>query len=57
MIRGFIRDILILYLGYRLILVWTGEEFTFILGILVIVVVLLTIWFLLEKLGILPKIG
>lgn len=57
MLRGFIRDILILYVCYRLLLVWMGKEFTLTLLVLIILILLLTVWFLLEKLGILPKIG
>ncbi len=57
MLRSFIRDIIVLYLGYRLLKVWRGDEFTTGIGVLTIIVMLLTVWFLIEKIGVLPKIG
>lgn len=50
--RGIIRDILMLYFGYRLIKLWyLNEEFTVFLGILTIVLVGFSVWFLLERAG------
>jgi hypothetical protein len=51
-VRGLIRDILILYVCFRLILVWLfGAKFDFILGIMIILLGLSAIWFMIERIG------
>ncbi|OGM03031.1 hypothetical protein A3K72_02685 [Candidatus Woesearchaeota archaeon RBG_13_36_6] len=54
--RGIIRDIFLVYLGFLLLKVWIFKApFTNYLGFLVIVMMLLSAWFFLERLGLLPK--
>lgn len=55
--RGLIKDILILYLAYRLISLWLHKEqiSTGVIG-LTATLVLLVIWFMLERVGLLPKL-
>lgn len=54
--RGLIKDVLILYLSYRIFMIWLRKEQVSIgvVGV-TIVIVLLVIWFMLERTGILPK--
>lgn len=53
-VRGIIRDIICLYVGYRLIKMWVlKEQATFGLGALVVVLMLMSGWFILERIGIL----
>jgi hypothetical protein len=54
MFRGFIRDVLVLYLCFHLLLAWPEKLGTDVL-IVAVMLFLLTIWFLLERLGILEK--
>ena len=57
-VRGVIRDILVIYLGLLLIRVWIFKApFTNYIGFLVIILMLLSLWFFLERFGILPKLG
>jgi len=56
-VRSVIRDLVALYLGYEIIKIWLFDsEFTSIIGILAIILIFFTVWFLLEKMGILPKV-
>ncbi|MBU0963123.1 MAG: hypothetical protein KKD48_04430 [Nanoarchaeota archaeon] len=49
-LRSIIRDILVIYLAYRLMKIWLlNDKFTFSLGILTIILVIITFWFLAEK--------
>lgn len=49
-LRGIIRDILILYLGYRLIKIWIfGSEFTGGVGVITLLVMILTVMFIMER--------
>ena len=50
-IRGFIKDILIIYVTVRLVRVWLfGAEFDVILGLMVIFIGLSAVWFMFERL-------
>lgn len=57
-VRGFIRDIISIYLGYEIIRGFVSDDFAITLPILIVTIALfaLTIWFILEKIGILPKL-
>lgn len=56
-IRGIIRDIFILYLGYRLIKVWLfNDPFTTKLGLLVALLFFSAAWFILERTGLVPRV-
>ncbi len=56
-VRSVIRDLVALYLSYEIIKIWLFDsEFTPIIGILAIILIFFTVWFLLEKMGILPKV-
>ena len=49
-IRGVIKDLLIIYVTFRLIRVWLfGAEFDVILGLMVIFIGLLAVWFMIER--------
>lgn len=49
-IRGFIKDVLIIYVTYRLIRVWLfGAKFDIILGIMVVFIGLSAVWFMFER--------
>jgi len=49
-IRGFIRDILIIYVTIRLVAVWLfGAKFDAILGIMVLLLGLSAMWFMFER--------
>jgi hypothetical protein len=51
-VRGIVRDILILYVCIRLILVWLfGAKFDVVLGIMVILLGLSAVWFMIERIG------
>jgi hypothetical protein len=51
-IRGFFRDILIIYISFRLILVWLfGAKFDFVLGVMVVLLGISSIWFMIERIG------
>ncbi len=53
-IRGILKDIFIIYVAYRLIRVWLfSAEFTTGLGVMVIVMMLISVWFTLERMGVL----
>ena len=56
-IRAFIRDIITLYVGFRLLAAAFGSELTkndmLIFGLLLFI---FSLWFLLERIGILPKV-
>jgi len=48
--RGFIRDVLFLFVGYKLLAIWLfGGKFTTSLGLLVVVVMLFSVWFIVER--------
>ncbi len=52
-IRGFIRDILLIYVCFRLVFVWLfGSKFDFQLGIMVLILLISSFWFMLERIGI-----
>lgn len=54
-VRGIVRDFLTIYLGIRLIGVWVfGAPFTNGLGMIVIFLLLMSVWFLLQRVGMLP---
>ncbi|MCK4550391.1 MAG: hypothetical protein KAT91_00385 [Candidatus Aenigmarchaeota archaeon] len=56
-LRGPIRDILSIYLGYKVIAMWAFKaEMTTNTGIAAILLLLLSIWFVCERVGILPKL-
>jgi len=51
-IRGIIRDILLIYVVIRLIIIWfTGGKIDVALGVLIILLGLSAIWFMLERIG------
>ncbi|HLD49364.1 MAG TPA: hypothetical protein VJB11_03295 [archaeon] len=56
-IRAFIRDIIALYVGFRLLAAGLGSELSrndmLVFGIVLFV---FSLWFLLERIGILPKV-
>ena len=55
--RGVVRDILSIYLGYKLILVWLfGVEFSSDIGIIGLILLIIAIWFIFERVGVLPKL-
>jgi len=55
-VRGFIRDLISIYLGYEIIRGYIVGEFSMTnISIGVIIMFLLSIWFILERVGILPK--
>jgi len=58
-VRGLIRDLIGLYLGYEIIKGYVYQSFSFTPTILIATVVLLalSIWFLLERTGILPRLS
>ena len=50
-LRGFIKDILIIYVTIRLVRVWLfGAEFDVILGLMVVFIGLSAVWFMFERL-------
>lgn len=55
-VRGFIKDILFLYLTYNILKIWWHKEQvnTSVLSVTVIIS-LLVIWFMLERIGLMPK--
>jgi len=57
-VRGLIRDLIYLYLAYEIIKGYVYQNFSFSASILIatIGILILSIWFLLEKIGILPKL-
>jgi len=51
-VRGLIRDVVIIYICFRLILVWLfGAKFDVVLGIMVVLLGLSAIWFMIERIG------
>jgi hypothetical protein len=51
-IRGLIRDVAIIYICFRLILVWLfGAKFDYVLGIMIVLLGLSAIWFMIERIG------
>ncbi len=51
-VRGVIRDIFMMYVCFRLILVWLfGAKFDFVLGVMVIILGLSAVWFMVERFG------
>lgn len=56
MVRGLIKDVLILYIAYRVLKIWWyKEQVTTGVASVMIIVSLLVIWFMLERIGIIPK--
>lgn len=52
-LRGFLRDILSFYLGYKVIGMWVFHSaITSNVGYAAVALILITLWFLLEKFGI-----
>lgn len=57
MLRGIIRDILSLYIGYTVIkLWWYGSSLDQGLGVAALLLFAIAIWFILERVGLLPKL-
>ena len=53
-IRGVIRDVFTIYVCYKLIGIWLfGHSFTTGIGIMVVILLLVAIWFTLERVGVL----
>mgnify|MGYP001042505019 CR=1 FL=1 len=51
-VRGFFRDILIIYVCIRLVAVWLfGAKFDFVLGVMVVLLGLSSVWFMIERIG------
>ena len=49
-VRGFIRDILIIYVCVRLIIVWVfGASIDLVLGVMIILLALSSLWFMAER--------
>lgn len=49
-IRGFIRDILLIYVSFRLVRVWLFKaEFDIVLGLMVVFLGLSAVWFMFER--------
>ncbi len=56
MVRGMIKDLLILYIAYKVLKIWWyKEQVTTGVASVMIIVSLLVIWFMLERIGIIPK--
>mgnify|MGYP000119369794 CR=1 FL=1 len=57
-IRGFIRDLIGIYLGFEIIKGAITKHFELTMPIIVCAVILLAlgIWFILERIGLLPKL-
>lgn len=55
--RGLIRDIISLYLGIKIFKIWLfGSSFTPEVGWAALALFILAVWFLLERVGIIPKL-
>lgn len=51
-VRGIIKDIIIIYVVIRLIIIWaTGGKIDFVLGVLIILLGLSAVWFMVERIG------
>jgi len=56
MVRGLIKDVLILFLAYKILKIWWfKEQVTTSVAFVMMIVALLVIWFMLERTGIIPK--
>lgn len=56
MVRGLIKDVLILFLAYKILKIWWfKEQVTTSVAFVMIIIALLVIWFMLERTGIIPK--
>ena len=57
-IRSVIRDIISIYLGYKILKGYIVGEFSITTNIFIaaLLVLLFSVWFLLEKIGVIPKI-
>lgn len=54
--RGLIKDLLILYLAYKVLKIWWyKEQVTTGVASVMIILSLLVVWFMLERIGLLPK--
>ncbi|MBU4300659.1 MAG: hypothetical protein ABIF85_00485 [Nanoarchaeota archaeon] len=52
-LRGILRDIISIYIGYQILKIWIfGSAFSSNIGWAAVALLLLTIWFVFEKLGI-----
>lgn len=56
MVRGVIKDVLILFLAYKVLKIWWfKEQITTSVAFVMMIVALLVIWFMLERIGVIPK--
>ena len=56
MIRSTIRDVMLVYLGYETLRLWWSQQAPHGgIALIAVILVALTAWFALEKLGVLPK--
>lgn len=56
MVRGLIKDLLVLYIAYKVLKIWWfKEQVTAGVASVTIIVSLLVIWFMLERIGAIPK--
>ncbi|MDP2906448.1 MAG: hypothetical protein Q8O03_00760 [Nanoarchaeota archaeon] len=56
MVRGLIKDLLVLYVAYKVLKIWWfKEQVTAGVASVTIIVSLLVIWFMLERIGAIPK--
>ncbi|MFH1398876.1 MAG: hypothetical protein ABIG95_02085 [Candidatus Woesearchaeota archaeon] len=56
-LRAIIRDVLLLYLGFKLLITWlTNQTISNHSAFLLIIVLILTLWFFFERFGIVPKV-
>ncbi len=55
MFRGFVRDLLCLYVSYNLLVKWP-EGIGWDVMAATAFLLLMTVWFLLEKIGVIPKL-
>lgn len=58
MLRGVLRDFLSLYVGYKILGIWLFDaKFTPGIGWAALFLFILAVWFIFERVGILPKFG
>lgn len=54
--RGLIKDLLILYLAYKVLKIWWyKEQVTTGVASVMIILSLLVVWFMLERVGVMPR--
>ncbi len=57
MVRGFIKDALVLYLAYRIFRIWWyKEQVTTGVVSVTVIISLLVIWFMIERTGLIPRV-